>query len=210
MSHVKQQLHSGNGKESRRALDFYPTPKNVTKALMDFLFKEKVLDFNCSIWECACGDGSMSDVLKEYCPDVYSSDLRDAGYGVGGVNYLQEQHPMKFEAIITNPPFNLSAGFIKKATNESRVVCMLLKSQYWHAKNRCDLFFSNPPSYVLPLTWRPDFLEHEKKAGDKKGAPTMEVAWSVWIKGDNQTKYIPLKKDEPIKINKQNNLKLDL
>ena len=28
----------------------------------------------------------------------------------------------------------------------------------------------------------------------KKGSPTMEVAWSVWIKGDTKTKYKPLLK----------------
>ena len=33
-----------------------------------------------------------------------------------------------------------------------------------------------------------------RREGEKKGAPTMEVAWSVWIKGDTNTKYRPLLK----------------
>ena len=62
--------------------------------------------------------------------------------------------------------------------------------QYWHAKTRHDLFYSNPPTYVLPLSWRPDFLF--KKRGN--GAPLMEVAWSVWIPGKHDTLYRPLVK----------------
>ncbi len=71
---------------------------------------------------------------------------------------------------------------------------MLLKCQYWHAKNKFDLFSTNPPAYVLPLTWRPDFLEHERKEGEKKGAPTMDVIWVVWIEGSTKTEYFPLLK----------------
>lgn len=185
------QLTGGAGKDKRRELDFYPTPKNVTRALMDFMFKEDRFDFNTSIWECACGDGSMSEVLKEYCPAVYSSDLRSTGYGEVA-DFLHTNRKGEFNAIITNPPFNLSAQFIEKAVGEADFVCMLLKSQYWHAKNRFNLFVNNPPMYVLPLTWRPDFLEHERKEGEKKGAPTMEVAWSVWKRGSKDTKYQPL------------------
>ena len=39
--------------------DFYPTPRWATYALID---NEK---FNGRIWECACGDGAMSEVLQE-------------------------------------------------------------------------------------------------------------------------------------------------
>lgn len=199
------QLTGGSGKNKRRELDYYPTPKNVTQALMDFMFKNDYMDFNTTIWEPACGNGAMSEALMEYCPSVYSSDIRETGYGVGNIDFLKEKHPMKFDAIITNPPFNLSAEFIKKATSESRIVCMLLKSQYWHAKNRYNLFVNTPPRFVLPLTWRPDFLEHEKQEGDKKGAPTMEVAWSVWFKGSNETIYLPLQKPEITKQSKKSN-----
>lgn len=186
------QLTGGAGKDKRRELDFYPTPKNVTRALMDFMFKEDRFDSSTTIWECACGDGSMSEVLKQYCSSVYSSDLRQTGYGDGEIDFLKSNRKGEFQAIITNPPFNLSAQFIDKATGDSEFVCMLLKSQYWHAKNRYDLFAKKPPMYVLPLTWRPDFLEHERKEGEKKGAPTMEVAWSVWKRGSTGTRYQPL------------------
>ena len=49
---------------SREGSDFYPTPPDVTHALMKFL---KLPSENYTIWEPACGDGSMSKVLSEYC-----------------------------------------------------------------------------------------------------------------------------------------------
>jgi hypothetical protein len=52
------------------------------------------------------------------------------------------------------------------------------------------LFKEFPPAYVLPLTWRPDFM-----GGERGGAPTMEVHWTVWIAGDTDTKYRILGRD---------------
>lgn len=177
------QLTTGGKKENRRELDFYPTPKECTIALMDFLN----LPIS-KIWEPACGDGAMATVIESYGHTVYASDLRSiCGYGEGGVDYLEKKFDF-YDAIITNPPFALSAAFIEKALIESPIVAMLLKSQYWHSKSRYDLFMNNPPAYVLPLTWRPNF------APEKGSAPTMEVHWTVWMQGDRITKYIPLNK----------------
>ncbi len=183
------QLTTGGKAENRRELDFYPTPKNVTQALMNFFGFTPL-----KIWEPACGTGSMSKVLEFYGHEVYSSDKADYGYGVTNSDFLTHIPDKKFDAIITNPPFKQSIEFIEKSLKEAPMVAMLLKTQYWHARNKYNLFNNNPPAYVLPLTWRPDFLEHERKAGEKKGAPTMDVAWTVWISGETETKYKPLLK----------------
>ena len=178
------QLHSGspNGRE-RRELDFYPTPPEVTHALMQFLKLPPM-----TIWEPACGDKSMSNVLEGYGHNVISTDI------TLGVNYLYAKR--ECDAIITNPPFNLSADFIEKALKDAVIVAMLLKSQYWHAKGRYNLFMDNPPAYVLPLTWRPDFLWKEKRG--KATSPTMEMCWTVWIGSNKTAEYIPLQKPEAI------------
>ena len=113
---------------SREGSDFYPTPPDVTHALMKFL---KLPSENYTIWEPACGDGSMSKVLSEYCENVISTDIRnDSGFGDGGVDFLQTKKDC--DAIITNPPFNISEQFIRHALeiNSDGVVAMLLKSQY--------------------------------------------------------------------------------
>lgn len=184
MKFTDLQLTSGGNKANRRDLDFYPTPPEVTIALMEFLKLSK----DIIIWEPACGDGAMSKILKQYGHKVIETDLNT------GTDYLKTEG--KADAIITNPPFNLSAAFIEKALNEADIVAMVLKSQYWHAKKRISLFEKYPPSFILPLTWRPDFLFNERSKGGKSASPTMEVIWTVWIKGNTQCKYMPLPKFE--------------
>lgn len=169
----------------RVQLDFYPTPENVTEALLNF-FPELT---GKRILEPACGDGAMARVLS-WNNDVIASDLRDSGYGIPNIDFLTGYEDDYFDAIITNPPFNVADDFIKRSLERADFVGMVLKSQYWHAKKRLRLFNDTPPSYVLPLTWRPDFTG--------EGASLMDVTWTVWIKGDTITKYQPLEK--PIDI----------
>jgi hypothetical protein len=179
-------LANNNDKE-RRVLDHYPTPPDVTVALMDFLKLKP-----CRIWEPACGDGFMSNVLKSYGHTVIETDIRETTVCKKPINFLHAN--INCDAIITNPPFNLSEEFIIHALNHAPVVAMLFKSQYWHAKKRTSLFNQHTPAYILPLTWRPDFLFDTRQVGGKKSAPTMEVCWTVWITGNNNAQYKLLKK----------------
>lgn len=180
-------LANNSNKNKRRELDFYPTPPDVTHALMQFLDLEGLLFGISSVWEPACGDGAMSRVIEEYVAEVISTDIRETGYGMGGKDFFVWRESC--DAIITNPPFNQSAEFIIKAIGETELVAMLLKSQYWHASKRTKLFRDHPPAYVLPLNWRPDFL-----AGERGGSPTMECIWTVWKRGLTDTRYRILSK----------------
>ena len=169
--------------EKRRELDFYPTPANVTDALLRFLKLPVGV-----VWEPACGDGAMSKVIEQHGLLVISTDLREAGYGEGGVDFLMSA-PRECDAIITNPPFALSADFVERAVTIAPVVALLFKSQFWHSKKRQPIFERNPPAWVLPLTWRPDFM-----FGERGGAPTMDCLWTVWKRGETDTRYRLLSK----------------
>lgn len=169
----------GGKKEDRSDNDFYPTPWEVTESLMQFLKLPP-----CKIWEPACGNGAMSEVLIKHSHTVTSSDLRMSGYGLGNMNFLYTTEYVGFDAVITNPPFNLAEEFIRKSLSIAPIVAMVLKSQYWHAKKRYDLFTKFPPAYILPMTWRPDFMNG--------GSPTMDCIWTVWIEGNTECKFQPL------------------
>ena len=176
-------LANGGDQAKRRELDFYPTPPDVTRALLLFLALQP-----CTIWEPACGDGAMSRVLAQGGHTVLSTDIRQTGFGQGDVDFLTAE-PFICDAIITNPPFAASEQFIRTALEHAPLVAMLLKSQYWHAQKRFALFDQHPPAWILPLMWRPDFLD-----GERGGRPTMECLWTVWIAGNTDTKYRPLPK----------------
>ena len=183
-------LTNGGKKEKRRELDFYPTPAPVTQALLDFLKHPP-----STIWEPACGDGAMSKVLEAGGHRVISTDIRDSGYGEAGIDFITAGH-RPCDAIITNPPFNASVDFILKSLAVAPLVAMLVKSQYWHSKERQALFNNNPPAWILPLTWRPNFYE----GIPGKNSPTMECIWTVWIAGQTDTRYALLSKPPTAKL----------
>lgn len=164
-------IAGGNGK--RREHDFYPTPWEATVALLD------AVDLPERIWEPACGDGAMVDVLRAYGHTVVATDIAlETETQVSGVpsrcDFLTTGYSPFWNnyAIVTNPPFKHAAAFIDKALTFTPIVAMLLKSQFWNAAKRLDLWRRHPPSQVLPLTWRLDFTDG--------GAPTMDCTWFVW------------------------------
>lgn len=184
MTNIKSStISGGKGASLRREFDFYSTPKEVTLCLLNFLQLEKTT----IIGEPACGEGHISRVIESLGLCVMSSDIRHTGYGTGGIDYLNTK--MKFDAIITNPPFNIAEQFIRKAIGEAPVVAMLLKAHYWHAAKRYNLFKQREPAYVLPLTWRPNWIDSKKSS-----SPTMDFQWTVWMPGSQECKYIPLKR----------------
>lgn len=67
----------------REVNDYYATePKAVELLLEQETFGPK-------IWEPACGEGHISEVLRKHGHEVYSTDLIDRGYGHGGIDFFQ-------------------------------------------------------------------------------------------------------------------------
>lgn len=172
----------------RNKTDYYATPPDVTVALLDFLEKEFRIHPECNvIWEPACGTGEMVEAMKGMGYAVKFSDLNPTGYrgNTEPVDFLTVDEELPDGCwIITNPPFSQAEKFIRRALELGTPCAFLLKSQFWHAQRRLALFREYPPAYVLPLTWRPDFLW-----GAKGSSPTMECLWTVWLSGDCITEY---------------------
>lgn len=151
--------------------DFYPTPAWATYALID---NEK---FSGEIWECACGDGAMSEVLEEMGSVVRSSDLYDRGYGEVGIDFLEARQ--KSQNIITNPPFHSAEGFVASGLRQSqRKLALLLRLAFLEgAKRTRTIFHSNPPSRVWVFSERITFYP---KGAEVKSSGTTAYAWFVW------------------------------
>lgn len=179
-------MAGGNPKMGREKSDFYPTPDECTIALLK-MEDDNIRDHVDTVWECACGTGNMSEVIKTFGFNVHSTDLIDRGYGQVE-DFFAHKTTDRNKAIITNPPFNLAADFIRHALEviQTPYLALLLKSTFWHAKRRYELFQTHTPSVIYPMTWRPDFM--------KRGAPTMDCSWVVWDRSRNSTRYIPLLK----------------
>jgi hypothetical protein len=173
----------GKGIHSRSDDDFYATPYGTTKALLD------KLELRGSILEPACGQGHISNILKEYCPDseITSTDLVNRGYGQGDIDFLTHDYKRKFDNIITNPPFKFAKEFINKGLELANdKVIMLLKIQFLESKGRKEFLENSPLKYVYVFSERQstlkDGLELNPLTG-KKWSTTLLLAWFVWEKG---------------------------
>lgn len=177
---VATKIIGANPAQKRSETDFYPTPPEATKALLKFLDLPK----SRVIWEPACGEMDMVNVMQSEGYSVVASDLSL------GQDFLTMPLP-DCDWIITNPPFSAADKFIARCAEHGKPFAFLLKSQYWHARKRYELFKHVKPAFVCPLTWRPDFLFKTQK----KGGPLMDVMWCVWLPGFNgTTRYVPLVK----------------
>lgn len=153
--------------------DFYPTPPWATYALID---NET---FSGEIWESACGNGAMSQVLEEVGNKVYSSDLYDRGYGDVGCDFLLSER--RSDNIITNPPFNSAEGFVKHGLEKAgKKLALLLRLAFLEGANREKTIFRlTPPSRVWVFSERITFYP---AGAVQKGTGTTAYAWFVWDK----------------------------
>ena len=90
--------------------EFYPTPPEATRALLS------VEPFDGSIWEPACGDGAIARELLRSGHSVVATDLHDYGFGLPGIDFLQETKA-RAKHIVTNPPYGsgLADSFVEHA-----------------------------------------------------------------------------------------------
>ncbi|MDP2354489.1 MAG: hypothetical protein Q8M31_00280 [Beijerinckiaceae bacterium] len=166
--------------------DYFPTPKWATHALID---NEK---FEGDIWECACGNGAMSEVLERTGQTVTSSDLYDRGFGEPGVDFLSSSR--RSANIITNPPYNSAEGFVAKGLKSAdRKFALLLRLAFLEGGNRQrTIFATNPPSRIWVFSERITFYPAGAVA---KGSGTTAYAWFVWDKAApsaSELKWLPL------------------
>lgn len=153
--------------------DFFPTPSWATEALVD---KES---FKGDMWECACGNGAMSEVLETVCRNTYSSDLYDRGYGDAGLDFLSSTK--RFDNIVTNPPYNAAEGFLKAGLElAGEKFALLLRLAFLEGANRQRTIFNDhPPSRVWVFSERITFYP---AGAEVKGSGTTAYAWFVWDK----------------------------
>jgi hypothetical protein len=153
--------------------DFFPTPAWATFALID---NER---FKGDVWECACGNGAMSNVLEKASKHVASSDLYNRGFGEVGHDFVTTKR--QFDNIITNPPYNSAEGFVHSGLkNAKSKFALLLRLAFLEGANRQRTIFScHPPSRVWIFSERITFYPH---GAVQKGTGTTAYAWFVWDK----------------------------
>ena len=167
----------------RQIRDFYPTPPEATQALLD---REK---FNGGIWECACGNGAMADVLKSNGYKVECSDIHDYLYSNTVVVDFMKTNSVR-DNIVTNPPFKYALEFVEKAkVSANYKISMFLKTVFLESARRYPMFQDKS----FPLKCMYQFSKRVpiyKNGITMKNSGLVAYAWFVWDKDYEGKPYV--------------------
>lgn len=177
-------LH-GEANYARIERDAYFTPAWVTETLLG------LYPIQGPIWEPACGDGRIAEVLRAEDHVVIASDIHDYSYEcVVGHDFLRDP-PLTTPrgngpaAIVTNPPYGTEGAsalaFVMRALELMRPaggqVAMLLAHSWDCAGGRVSLFRDREWHFAAKITLTKRIVWF---GGRKKSEPRLHHAWFVW------------------------------
>lgn len=167
---------SSHAEGARSNTDFYATPPEAVEMLLE------LENFQNPIWECACGAGHISEVLRNHGFKVRSTDKYNHGFGKKK-DFLDPMVTLWTGDVITNPPYKYAQDFVEKALGiipTGRKVAMFLKILFLEGKRRKKLFLSQPPKVVYVSSSR---LRCAKNGDFSVSNSAVAYGWFVWIKG---------------------------
>lgn len=177
---------SNHTDKERETRDYYATEPKALELLLEL---EK---FSPYVWECACGEGHLSKVLKSHGYKVRSSDIVDRGFeGTEEIDFLEVERDdilMDYPRdIITNPPYKFAKEFVEKALEismDSTKIAMFLKVQFLEGKARRELFDKHPPKVIYVASGRLLCAKNgEFQRMRDGGGSAVAYAWFIWEKG---------------------------
>lgn len=166
---------------TRREDDAYFTPIWCTTALLN----SGILDLNDKrVLEPCAGNGAIVDVLRSHGVDCTGRDKNDWDRGWAGHDFRDGMNG--FDAIITNPPFNMMDHFLADVISAAPVVAVLGRTLIVEGKRRRNSIWKiRPPSHILQLPHRVDFVS----GGDGKGG-VLACAWYIWDGKSAGTQFV--------------------
>lgn len=168
------------------SLDFFPTGPWITRTLFERVFKRLRIGTIENVWEPACGEGHMAEVMREYIPNVYATDIHDYGHGDATCDFLGDWVPAFREDpdwIITNPPYNgRTLEFVLRALNIAQSGVAIFTATQWIAEgvDRYQrLYRERPPTLIAFFSERAPL---HKGRWEPQGRTQTAYCWVVWIK----------------------------
>jgi len=174
-------------KEAPASLDYFPTPPWAVRAFCAAFFAGYPDRLLGSVWDPACGEGHMLAGLADRFPICFGSDVYDygKGYPVGDfcdatpLNFWQPGE--KVDWIITNPPFNQAADFMRRALalRPRGGVALLMRSVWLEGGARWREIFNtiDRPDEVWISAERIAML---KGRYDPAASTATSYAWFIW------------------------------
>jgi hypothetical protein len=181
MNHSLKILGSStHTEEEREKNDYYATDPKALSLFLKAISGDGI-ELNRMIWEPSCGEGNLSELLRQrgYC--VLSTDLIDRGFG-SQLDFLAPSSVKWDGDILTNPPYKYALEFIETALSRVRTgkhVIMLLRLQFLEGIKRHSFYSQHPPKYVYVHSKRIKIWKNNEQGG----ANAVAYAWYIWEKG---------------------------
>ena len=179
---LDKSAQSGRAPLAEHRDDFYATPSEAVLALL------KVEKFTGTIWEPACGDGAIVDIMRAAGHRVYATDLvdRNCHDSESRVDFLMEKAPsFHIGAIVTNPPYALAKQFVAHALTLVPKVAMLLRLAFLEGSGRSSILDSGALARVHVFKNRLPRMHRHGWEG-KQSSSSIAFAWFVWEVGWNK------------------------
>tara|TARA_R100000315_G_C5233806_1_gene144875 strand:- start:1190 stop:1756 length:567 start_codon:yes stop_codon:yes gene_type:complete len=169
---------SSHAQTEREQHDYYATEPVALEKFLDAYVKRDGCILRQNIWEPACGEGHLSEVLLDRGYRVQSTDLINRGYGDGVVDFLEFDVDIGYTDILTNPPFKLAEEFVRHGLKLADRVIIFQRIHFLESQKRYQLFQDFPARYIYV---------HSSRVGtamngdfDKYKAKAMCYAWYVF------------------------------
>jgi hypothetical protein len=168
---------TGKAALKERGDDLYESPPEAVGALL------KAERLPKTIWEPACGPGSIVRVLRGAGHIVHATDLVDynsSDQDHARRDFLFERSiPQGVEAIVTNPPFKLAGEFVAHALEICPMVFMLLRLAFLESERRTGILDGGHLARVHVFKNRLPMMHRAGWTGPKVTNPTA-FAWFCW------------------------------
>lgn len=167
----------------RQPLDYYATEPKALELLLD------LEQFDKNVWECACGELHLSNVLENRGYNVRSSDIIDRTKNgkIEVLDFLNCNEKWNGD-IITNPPYSLATEFAAKALDlieGGHKVALFLKLTFLESNKRKKLFDKYPPKVIYVSSHRLQCAKNGDFNTYKNGTGTaIAYGWYIWEKGN--------------------------
>jgi hypothetical protein len=175
---IDHRANPGRHPLKQRGLDLYETPPEATLALIE----HEQLPYR--IWEPACGPGAIARVLVEAGHMVMATDITDYGTEdqTGEVDFLTTTR-CPANAIVTNPPYNRAAQFVRHALRlKPDKVVMLLRWAFMESERRTGILENAGLARVYLFRKRLPMMHRHGWKG-RRATSSIAFAWYVWQLG---------------------------
>jgi hypothetical protein len=164
---------------ARQGEDWYVEPEWCSKRLFE---TER---FDGGIYDPACGMGRIVNSAHDAGWIAFGNDIVSRG-NYRAIDFLSNEGcECPTPNIVSNPPFDISEQFVKKALLFADQKVVMLLPATWHCGDKRSRWLETTPlRKVLFLTPRPSMPPgHVILAGGKPGGGTKDFAWFIWEQG---------------------------